>query len=137
MGTTPNASPAETAALLEQERQRLSLMVKIPFRSILIVSDLHLGPGVDAVSTRWARTENFFCDEAFGRALAWFRNRATGGTAGAGQRLLILNGDIFDSLRITPAPVAQQYQTWADLLTAIGRPTTAQELMTPGLARSE
>lgn len=137
MGTTPNASPAETAALLEQERQRVDRMLKTPFRSILIVSDLHIGPGVDAVSTRWARTENFFCDEAFGRALAWFRGRPTGGAAGPGQRLLILNGDIFDFLRITAVPRPPEYQLWADLLTDIGRPTTAQELMAPGPTRSE
>jgi UDP-2,3-diacylglucosamine pyrophosphatase LpxH len=132
------ASAAATAALLDDERQRVAQMCKIPFQSILVVSDLHLGLGVDAVSTRWARTENFFCDQSFRRAVTWFREgRTLGGAKAAGQRLLVLNGDIFDFLRITPVPTAEECEAWAQLLNALGRPTTADELVEPGPVRSE
>jgi UDP-2,3-diacylglucosamine pyrophosphatase LpxH len=138
MGATPTETVEQTAALLEQERQRMARMLKTPFQSILVVSDLHIGPGVDPVSTRWARTENFFCDQSFRRALTWFRGaHAPGGANVAGQRLLVLNGDIFDFLRITPVPTDQECETWAELLNALGRPTTAQALARPGPARSE
>jgi UDP-2,3-diacylglucosamine pyrophosphatase LpxH len=132
------AMAAKTLALLEEEGDLTKEVLATPFQSMLAVSDLHLGPGIDEPTLRWARTENFFCDEAFRRALKWYREaRTVNGRVVPGPRLLVLNGDIFDFLRITPIPSAQECAVWADLLTAIGRPTTVPELLTPGPTRSE
>lgn len=132
------AVEAKTLSLLKEERDRSASVLATAFPSILVVSDLHLGPGMDETTARWARTENFFSDHAFRRALRWYREeRSVNGRKVAGPRLLVLNGDIFDFLRITPVPSAQECVAWADLLTAIGRPTTVPELLTPGPTRSE
>ena len=123
---------------LEEERLRTAAVLKGGFDTILVVSDLHLGPGIDEVSTRWDRTENFFCDGSFGRALTWVHSRRTAGVVTrSGRRLLVLNGDIFDFVRITPVPTPNELPAWAALLTAIGRPTTLNSLLQDTLARSE
>jgi UDP-2,3-diacylglucosamine pyrophosphatase LpxH len=125
-------------ALLRKEGERVAQMIQIPFQSILVMSDLHLGPGVEEVTTRWYRTENFFCDRSFRLALRWCRDvRTVFGAPPTGPRLLVLNGDVFDFLRITAVPSAEECVAWAALLNAIGRPTTVEELTTPGPARSE
>ncbi len=127
-----------TESLLGAERARASGSMKAGFDTILVVSDLHLGPGIDALSTRWDRTENFFCDRSFGRALTWVRSqRVSGGVRRSGRRLLVLNGDIFDFIRISAVPSPGEVTDWAALLTAIGRPTTPNDLLQPGTTRSE
>jgi UDP-2,3-diacylglucosamine pyrophosphatase LpxH len=88
---------------------------------VLVVSDLHLGEGQDAVTRRYARTENFFADARFARLLA--------AEARAGA-LLVLNGDTFDFLRITAWPrEREQLDEWSALLTELGQPRDAATLL--------
>jgi len=73
----------------------------------LILSDLHLSEGVDPVSGKLSRNEDFFHDDAFASLL--------GHHLGLGRRQdaddhyerpwkLLINGDIFDFLQVTSLP---------------------------------
>jgi hypothetical protein len=66
----------EDPVVAQGERDRSANVLATAFPSILVLSDLHLGPGMDKVTGRWARTENFFSDDAFRRALRWYRESA-------------------------------------------------------------
>ena len=65
---------------------------------IIIVSDLHIASGKNYAGV-YRGTENFFADEAFYRFLDYINNNGN-----PGKSLLIINGDIFDFLRITEYP---------------------------------
>ena len=65
---------------------------------VLVVSDLHLTNGRDPVTGRVHPRENFLADEAFARFLA--HHRPPDGE----PRLLVINGDSLDFLRITSYP---------------------------------
>ena len=87
---------------------------------VLVLSDLHLGLGQDAVTRRYARTENFFADRLFGLLLEAEQR------AGA---LLVLNGDTFDFLRITSWPREDdQFKEWSRVLTDLGKPRDVDTL---------
>ncbi len=65
---------------------------------IFLISDLHLGAGRDKAGVYYG-TENFFADEAFFRFIDHIqltKKTITG--------LLIINGDLFDFLRVTAYP---------------------------------
>ncbi len=68
----------------------------------MVVSDLHLGRGFDPATKRYRRLEAFFYDEDFRSFCRW-------ACRDAGERgvplALVLNGDVFDLLRIEPEPV--------------------------------
>ncbi len=72
-----------------------------PQRDLVVVSDLHLGRGFDAGSKRYHRLEAFLYDEDFRDFCRWV-------CADAAERrvpvALVLNGDVFDLLRIEPEP---------------------------------
>ncbi len=68
---------------------------------IVILSDLHLGPGRNPETGRWSRLEDFFYD----RELTAFLEHARVQAAEAGRPLrLILNGDVFDFIAVTEVP---------------------------------
>lgn len=69
-----------------------------PPRDLYVVSDLHLGRGRRPGSRRWARLETFLYDDDFLAFCRWLRRDAHGRAA------LVLNGDVFDFLRIEPEP---------------------------------
>jgi choline dehydrogenase-like flavoprotein/UDP-2,3-diacylglucosamine pyrophosphatase LpxH len=90
---------------------------------ILALSDLHMAAGRNLATGRYAARENFFADESFGEFLAQqqpgsYRNP-----------LLVLNGDIFDFLRITEVPRSDRdFRTWAEALRELGAPQSAEAL---------
>lgn len=81
-----------------QERALLDSLSVVPYDVVLVASDLHLGTGCDPVSGCYSNTENFFEGGAFTR---WLTATAPSEDA---RGLLVLNGDTFDFLRVTPTP---------------------------------
>ncbi len=73
-------------------------------RDLVVVSDLHLGRGFDPSTKRYHRLEAFFYDHDFRAFCAWLCDDA----ARRGETFtLILNGDVFDLLRIEPEEVGE------------------------------
>jgi UDP-2,3-diacylglucosamine pyrophosphatase LpxH len=69
---------------------------------IFVVSDLHIASGRNHVGV-YKGTENFFADDSFYRFLEFAQsNKKTS------KALLIINGDIFDFLRITESPAKKR-----------------------------
>jgi UDP-2,3-diacylglucosamine pyrophosphatase LpxH len=72
---------------------------------IVVMSDLHLGRGLDPETRRYHLLETFFYDEDFKRFCQYICDDVA--RRGAALRL-VLNGDVFDLLRIDPeAPSAE------------------------------
>ncbi len=67
-------------------------------REVFVVSDLHIAAGRNPAGV-YKGTENFFADDSFLR----FLDHAHAGLDGA-DALLVINGDIFDFLRVTEYP---------------------------------
>jgi UDP-2,3-diacylglucosamine pyrophosphatase LpxH len=89
---------------------------------ILIASDFHLGSGWDPVTNTCVATENFLADGVFRIWIEHYAERAT-------ETLLILNGDIFDVLRVTEIPRTDaDFERWSERLARLDRPTTTAEL---------
>jgi UDP-2,3-diacylglucosamine pyrophosphatase LpxH len=78
----------------EESVERLS---ENPPARVLVASDFHIGRGWDPVTKTCVATENFFADETFAAWIDHYAERAA-------ETLLILNGDIFDVLRIVDVP---------------------------------
>ena len=70
-----------------------------PLRDIVVVSDLHLGRGLDPATKRYHRLEAFFYDDDFRAFCRWLIGDAE---SRAAHFALVLNGDAFDLLRIEP-----------------------------------
>ena len=66
---------------------------------LIVVSDLHLGRGLDPATKRYHRLEAFFYDEDFRAFCRW---ACADAAARGGPMTLVLNGDVFDLLRIEP-----------------------------------
>jgi len=105
-----------------EERALAATLEAQPFATMLSVSDLHLGAGIDDRTGRYMPLENFLSDGAFSRFL--ISQQATL----PGPHLLVLNGDILDFLRIAIAPTGEQIDAWAERLNAFGDPRTAADL---------
>lgn len=73
-------------------------MPPAPPRDLYVVSDLHLGRGRRPETRRWSRLETFLYDDDFLAFCRWLCRDAQGPAA------LVLNGDVFDFLRIEPDP---------------------------------
>jgi UDP-2,3-diacylglucosamine pyrophosphatase LpxH len=87
---------------------------------VLVASDLHLHTGRDPVTGAYRATENFLADDTFA---AWLAD------ADAADTLLILNGDVFDFIRIMDAPAtAEHYERWSQVLARLGRSDTPEAL---------
>jgi hypothetical protein len=100
---------------------------------IIVVSDLHLGEGVDPVRGS-VSGEHFFHDQEFEVWLDRLRQRA----ARRGRHVeLVLNGDAFDFLRVVRLPeTPQAVAEWRRLLAAARvRPLGGAPHATPLAAR--
>lgn len=107
---------------LDAERELLARACRREPASVVVASDLHLSIGRDPVTGMYAAIENFFADDAFARWLAGYDTEA-------GSLILVLNGDIFDFVRVTPVPrSAADYRAWADRLEGLGESDRAGEL---------
>jgi UDP-2,3-diacylglucosamine pyrophosphatase LpxH len=73
-------------------------MAPAPPLDLYVVSDLHLGRGRRPDTRRWSRLETFLYDDDFLAFCRWLCRDARGRAA------LVLNGDVFDFLRIEPDP---------------------------------
>src|SRR5687768_15360554 len=71
----------------------------IAMHDLVVMSDLHLGRGLDPESGRYHLLETFFYDEDFKRFCHYLCTDAS--TRGVSLRV-VLNGDVFDLLRIDP-----------------------------------
>lgn len=111
--------------LTPDEVARLDRVEATTWGEVLVVSDLHLGEGVDPVSGQTARHENFFEDAPFARLLAAERARLPAD----GPALLILDGDILDFPRITHVPhESSALAAWSATLTELGAPRSVSDL---------
>jgi len=110
---------AEEACQYETERLK-QLSSALP-AEIIAVSDLHLGRGRDPVTGRFVRTENFLSDQAFHRVVRYLQP--------AEKKLLILNGDTFDFIRICNSPQSDEDLTeWSSFLQELGVNKSVAEL---------
>jgi UDP-2,3-diacylglucosamine pyrophosphatase LpxH len=114
----------------DQERKSVERLGASPPARVLVASDFHLGPGWDPVTHTCVATENFLADDAFA---AWIEHYAPQ----APQTLLILNGDIFDVLRVTAVPETQgDLERWSQRLKELDRDRFA-EFVPPKITKAE
>jgi len=106
---------------LKLEQARLQRLSENPPREIFVVSDLHLCRGRNPETGRFSRTEDFLSDQAFSRFLDY---------ASAGpEKLLFINGDAFDFVRICHYPRNdQEFKEWSEFLERLGVAKTPAEL---------
>jgi UDP-2,3-diacylglucosamine pyrophosphatase LpxH len=72
--------------------------------NLLVVSDLHLGEGIDPESGRYSRQEDFLFDDAFARFLR-YHERVKRQPRFAGRPwMLIVDGDLFDFPQVDALP---------------------------------
>ena len=107
---------------LRLENEKLKLLTDgNPPAEILVVSDLHLGRGREPDTRRFFCTENFVSDQAFARWLRAMQPRE--------GKLLILNGDTFDFIRIANFPKKDQdFIDWSSWLAGLGLAKSPEEL---------
>lgn len=118
--TAPTPIPAVAA---EDESQSLRSLSETRPPEVLIVSDLHLGRGRDHTTERFVRSENFFADEQFSALLDFYVEAARRGA------LLVLNGDIFDFLRVTEVPRGgDELRAWSEALAPLGVNLSPEQL---------
>src|SRR5882757_334821 len=91
--------------------------------TLLVVSDLHLGVGQNPLTLKYEPRENFLADDAF-HALLIAHDPSQKGSA-----LLVLNGDIWDFLRVTELPDSEaDLLHWQAALKELGVEKTLTEL---------
>src|SRR6476660_2286679 len=115
------ASGAGPVEALKLEQERLQRLSENPPREIFVVSDLHLCRGRNPETGRFSRTEDFLSDQAFSRFLDY---------ASAGpEKLLFINGDAFDFVRICHYPRSdQECEEWSGFLKRLQVAKTPAEL---------
>jgi len=112
---TPGHAPDTSLAEYRSGVARLPAGAQFVPDTVLVVSDLHLGRGQDRVTGRFVPEENFRADPAFGDFLACHDREDFG------ERLLVLNGDTFDFLRIDVLPKTDgDYASWRGMLDDLG-----------------
>lgn len=110
----------------EEERAHLADLLAGPPPTVLAASDLHLAEGRDPETGVFDARENFFAGGAFGR---WLSHHAEEASAGA---LLILNGDVFDFIRVMAVPEGDaDYARWRTRLLELGAEEEARSLPRP------
>jgi UDP-2,3-diacylglucosamine pyrophosphatase LpxH len=115
------ASGADPVEALKLEQARLQRLSENPPREIFVVSDLHLCRGRNPETGRFSRTEDFLSDQAFFR----FLDYASTGP----EKLLFINGDAFDFVRICHYPRSdQEFKEWSEFLERLGAVKTPAEL---------
>lgn len=108
-----------------EERRHLERLLSPPPPTVLAASDLHLAEGRDPETGVFDPRENFFAAGPFRRWLEHHADEAAG-TA------LVLNGDIFDFLRVTEVPSDDgDYVRWRERLRALGEEERARSLPRP------
>ncbi len=118
-GTAELLQDAEPPALYETKQVHLQSQG----RDVLVVSDLHLGPGRGPDGT-YPGTENFFADAAFARFIAHASSRTQ-----AHKAILVLNGDVLDFFRVDTVPATQsELHQWQATLASLGIAKTIDEL---------
>lgn len=106
----------------EEDRAQLDRLRSDPPRRVLVASDLHLAAGRDPETGVYSRRENFFAGSAFRRFLAHHRGDAAGAW-------MILNGDVFDFIRIMEIPrTAADRDRWRERLARLGETDRARSL---------
>jgi len=109
------------AAVAFETHRLKTLTDRDPPAEIFIVSDLHLGRGREPYTRRFVCTENFVSDQAFER---WLR-----ASHPEEKKLLILNGDTFDFIRIANCPeTPDEFAQWIKLLARLGVTKTDAQL---------
>jgi len=115
------ASGVDPVEALKLEQARLQRLSENPPREIFVVSDLHLCRGRNPETGRFSRTEDFLSDQAFFR----FLDYASTGP----EKLLFINGDAFDFVRICHYPRSdQEFKEWSEFLERLGAVKTPAEL---------
>lgn len=90
---------------------------------IYVISDLHLGSGLNA-NSNYEGTENFFADDSFVRFLNYLQSKTC-----AGGATLVINGDVIDFIRILNIPVStSEFETWQRILKVTGIDKSTAEL---------
>jgi UDP-2,3-diacylglucosamine pyrophosphatase LpxH len=115
------ASGVDPVEALKLEQARLQRLSENPPREIFVVSDLHLCRGRNPETGRFSRTEDFLSDQAFSRFLDY--------AAAGREKLLFINGDAFDFVRICHYPRSdQEFGEWSEFLEQLGVVKTPAEL---------
>jgi UDP-2,3-diacylglucosamine pyrophosphatase LpxH len=116
----PDVDATSPAEALIAENERLQRLSGSPPEEIFFVSDFHLGQGRNPVTGRFSRTENFLSDQAFSRFLDY--------AGPSQQKLLIINGDTFDFVRICNYPRKKECEEWSVFLKQLEVVKTPTEL---------
>ena len=110
-----DVAPSDWRARYARDGLPETLAVSAGGGPVYVVSDLHVGAGLHAL--RYNGTENFFVDEAFAR---WLRH------VGRENAVLVLNGDVFDFLRVVDTPtLPDAREAWDEMLCALAAPFDA------------
>lgn len=72
--------------------------------NLLVVSDLHLGEGIDPKSGKYARQEDFLFDDAFARFLRCHEQVKQQPRFGGHPWMLVFDGDLFDFPQVDALP---------------------------------
>lgn len=90
---------------------------------IFVISDLHLGAG-RRDDGNYTGNENFFADQSFARFIGRLTVKDSGN-----KKLLVINGDLVDFLRITDIPETKEaIEKWQQLLQSVGINKSLDEL---------
>jgi len=115
-------SRGEEQAAVDEATILEELLASAP-EEVLVASDFHLGSGRSGQEGTWDARENFLADS---EARAWLRHHREEAARGA---LLVLNGDIFDFIRIDRIPESKtDFRAWADRLQRLGEEERAARL---------
>ncbi len=87
--------------------------------NLIVLSDLHLGEGVNPRTRKFSRRESFFYDLEFRNFLEYLKERSY--ILGRPWKL-IFNGDLFDFPRVVSSPRGQDLEAWAQALRDLGKP---------------
>jgi UDP-2,3-diacylglucosamine pyrophosphatase LpxH len=113
-------SDTSAADALNLENEKLKRLSENPPTEIFVVSDFHLCFGRNPETGRFSRTENFLSDQAFCRFLDYVQPGP--------QKLLYINGDTFDFVRICRCPQDRELAEWSSFLEQLGVAKTPAEL---------
>lgn len=96
----PDSYKAQKTTLFEQFKPVRTNPIELSTEGeeVFVVSDLHIAAGRNKVGV-YKGTENFFADDSFYRFLNYAQSKSK--LTGA---ILVINGDIFDFLRVTDYP---------------------------------
>lgn len=121
VSTAVDPGGTRPADALRMENEKLQRLGANPPEEIFVVSDFHLGYGRNTETGRFSRTENFLSDQAFLRFLDY--------AAPGPGKLLYINGDTFDFVRICDYPRTDvELEEWSRALRQLGVIKTPGEL---------